>query len=191
MARRTKSISMATFGSLMLVSGLAFGGPPEAADDDNPDAPTIPAAATPTGNPDSFRQQMEKSLGELEDLAEDAKQSDDLAQAACVFDKRDRAADVMELGTSELLIIRDPNTEDQMREFATGKLGAAARRMDTLLEEARACGDEVGKSKEELARNKAKQPSDVPMGDPSAGTGDPKVPPPVEGSWPPTASATE
>jgi hypothetical protein len=169
--------------ALALGPTAAFGGPPP--------PETTPAAATPLGDPDGYRQQMEKSLADLGELSEEAKESDDLARAACIFDKQDRAGDVMELGTSELLIIRDPNTDEEMRQFATEKLGAAARRMDALLEQARACGEEVGKSKEELARNKSLEPSDVPWEDPSAGAGDPKVPPPVDGQWPPVASATE
>jgi len=148
-------------------------------------AATVPAAS-------SLRAKMETSMAELGQLAVEARSDDDLVRATCVLDKQDRANDVMALGTSELLVVRDPGTNEQSREFALEKLDAAALRVDALVEEAKGCsGNEGPEAEVDITRNTADQPSEIPFLDPTLGVGTSPVPPPVDGGWPPAASPIE
>ena len=148
-------------------------------------AATVPGAS-------SLRARMESGMAEIGELAVEARSDEDLVRAACVLDKQDRANDVMELGTSELLIIRDPGTSEQVRDFALEKLDAAAARVDKLVDEAKECSgrqgpeDEVG-----ITRNEADEPRTIPVWAPSSGLGHNPVPPPLDGGWPPAASPIE
>ncbi|GEM_PF-1945160 len=149
-------------------------------------------APAPTPAAGEFRTQMESGMAELGGLAVDARADEDLVRATCVLDKQDRANDVMDLGTSEMLVIRDPNTSDQARGFATEKLEAAAGRIEALVKEAEGCSGREGPEEEvDITRNDSEEPRTVPLWDPTAGLGDNPVPPPVDGGWPPAASPIE
>jgi len=151
----------------------------------NEEAATVPGAS-------SLRAQMESSMGTLGELASEARTDEDLVRATCVLDKQDRANDVMDLGTSELLVIRDPGTSEQARNFALEKLDAAALRVDKLVEEAKACAGRQGPEDEvDITRNEADEPRTIPVWAPSSGLGSNPVPPPTDGAWPPTASPIE
>lgn len=145
----------------------------------------VPAAS-------SLRAQMEAGMAEIGELAVEARTDEDLVRATCVLDKQDRANDVMDLGTSELLIIRDPGTSEQARSFAIEKLDAAAGRIEKLVDEAKACSGRQGPEDEvDVTRNEADEPRTVPLWAPSAGLGASPVPPPMDGNWPPAASPIE
>ena len=92
-----------------------------------PSVPTLDEAGASVPGASSLRAQMESSMSQIGELAVDARQDEDLVRATCVLDKQDRANDVMDLGTSELLIIRDSGTSDQARAFALEKLEARQR----------------------------------------------------------------
>lgn len=157
-----------------------------------PAADGLPSAGVSVPGASSLRSQMEAGMAELGELAVEARTDEDLVRATCVLDKQDRANDVMELGTSELLIIRDPGTSEQARGFALEKLDAAANRIDGLVEEAKACAGRQGPEDEAgITRRESDEPTTVPMWDPSAGLGHPPTPPPLDGGWPPVASPIE
>ncbi len=148
-------------------------------------AASVPAAS-------SLRAKMESGMSEIGELAVEARNDEDLVRAACVLDKQDRANDVMDLGTSELLVVRDPGTSEQARGFALEKLDAASLRIDKLVEEAKACAGQEGPEDEvDITRNEADEPSEIPIVDPSLGLGANPVPPPMDGGWPPAASPIE
>lgn len=148
------------------------------------------AASVPGAS--SLRAKMESSLSEIGELAVEARADEDLVRATCVLDKQDRANDVMDLGTSELLIIRDPGTSDQARGFALEKLDAAAGRLDKLVAEAKSCSGQTGPEDEvDVTRTDADEPDTLPIVNPSAGLGHSPVPPPMDGAWPPAASPIE
>lgn len=148
------------------------------------------AAAVPAVS--SLRAQMESGMSEIGELAIQARTDEDLVRATCILDKQERANDVMDLGTSELLIIRDPNTSEQARGFAVEKLEAAATRIDKLVSDAKACAGQQGpEDTVDITRNDADEPSEIPVMDPSLGLGDNPVPPPMDGGWPPAASPIE
>jgi hypothetical protein len=148
------------------------------------------AAAVPGAS--SLRAKMEAGMAEIGELAVEARNDEDLVRATCVLDKQDRANDVMDLGTSELLIIRDPNTSEQARSFALEKLDAAAVRIEKLVAEAKACAGQQGPEDQvNITRNESDEPTEIPLADPSIGLGDNPVPPPMDGGWPPAASPIE
>lgn len=148
------------------------------------------AASVPGAS--SLRAKMESSLSEIGELAVEARADEDLVRATCVLDKQDKANDVMDLGTSELLIIRDPGTSDQARSFALEKLDAAAGRLDKLVAEAKSCSGQTGPEDEvDVTRTGADEPDTLPIVNPSAGLGHSPVPPPMDGAWPPAASPIE
>ncbi|MCA9701275.1 MAG: hypothetical protein KC431_27380 [Myxococcales bacterium] len=148
--------------------------------------------SAPPASAGSLRSQMESGMAEIGELAVEARSDDDLVRATCVLDKQDRANDVMDLGTSEMLIIRDVNTSDQARGFALEKLEAASMRIDKLVEEAKACSGQQGPEDQvDITRNDSEE-SPVIFQDPSAGLGNhPPIPPPLDGGWPPAASPVE
>lgn len=200
---------------VLTVLGLAprvWGGPPEPAAEPPSDQPTDPGAeaAAPVdapseaepglepigdaGIPDAItlRTRMEEGMSEIGELAIEARAEADLVRATCVLDKQDRANDVMELGTGELLVIRDQTSTDQSRQFALEKLDAASGRIDRLVEEAKACSGQKGPEDEiDITRNESDEPRTIPIWDPTAGLGQSPVPPPVDGGWPPAASPIE
>lgn len=148
------------------------------------------AASVPGAS--SLRAKMEASLSEIGELAVEARADEDLVRATCVLDKQDKANDVMDLGTSELLIIRDPGTSDQARSFALEKLDAASGRLDKLVAEAKSCSGQTGPEDEvDVTRTDADEPDTLPIVNPSAGLGHSPVPPPMDGAWPPAASPIE
>jgi hypothetical protein len=157
-----------------------------------PDALPVNESAASVPGASSLRAKMESGIAEIGELAVEARSDEDLVRATCVLDKQDRANDVMDLGTSELLIIRDPNTSEQARSFALEKLDAAAVRIDKLVQEAKSCSGQQGPEDQvDITRNEADEPSEIPVADPSIGLGASPVPPPMDGGWPPAASPIE
>lgn len=154
--------------------------------------PLLDAPAPTPAEASQLRGQMESGMAEIGELAVEARADDDLVRATCVLDKQDRASDVMELGTSEMLVIRDPNASEQARSFAIEKLDAAAGRIDKLVDDAKACAGRQGPEAEvDMTRNESDEPRTIPIWNPSAGVGDTPVPPPVDGGWPLAASPVE
>ena len=203
---RPRSISIASLVSLTLVFGVSatvWGGPPEPAPTEStplegqplPAADAEPAVDETAANvpeASSLRSKMETGMSAIGELALDARNDDDLVRATCVLEKQDRANDVMDLGTGELLVIRDPSTPEQARTFALEKLDAASVRIDKLVAEAKSCAGEAGpEDSVDITNNDADEPSDIPLLDPSLGLGNNIVPPPLDGGWPPAASPIE
>jgi hypothetical protein len=203
---RLRSISIVSMVSLSLLglSATVWGAPPEPepVTETAPVAPETPpageagpvvdeaAANVPAAS--SLRSKMETGMSSIGELASEARNDEDLVRATCVLEKQDRANDVMDLGTSELLVIRDPNTTEQARTFALEKLDAASTRIDKLVSEAKSCAGEAGpEDTVDITNNEADEPSDIPILDPSTGLGDNPVPPPMDGGWPPAASPIE
>ena len=156
------------------------------------DEPLVDEAAASVPAASSLRAKMEEGLAQIGELAVAARDDEDLVRATCVLDKQDRANEVMELGTSELLVIRDPGTSEQARGFALEKLDAAAVRIDDLVNEAKACAGEEGPEDEvDVTRRESDEPIEIPILDPSLGLGANPVPPPMDGGWPPAASPIE
>jgi hypothetical protein len=157
-----------------------------------PPADELPEDTVSVPGASSLRGKMEAGMSDLGELAVEARNDADLVRATCVLDKQDRANDVMDLGTSELLVIRDPSASEQARDFALEKLEAAADRVDKLVEEAKECAGQQGPEDEaNITRNESDEPRTIPMWDPSAGLGNTSVPPPMDGAWPPIASPIE
>lgn len=213
-----RSIPLALIGAVTLLGlGLAprvWGGPPESepaslpaadvAPADQPAEPSEPGtepepqllgeSSNAAGIPDAItsRTRMEEGMAEIGELAVEARAEADLVRATCVLDKQDRANDVMELGTSELMVVRDTATTEQSRQFAVEKLDAAAGRIDKLVEEAKSCAGQKGPEDEiDITRTDAEEPRTIPIWDPTAGLGGSPVPPPLDGGWPPAASPIE
>lgn len=167
---------------------------PEAPDttDTLPAEPVLDEAGASVPGASSLRAKMEAGMSEIGELAVEARGDEDLVRATCVLDKQDRANDVMDLGTSELLIIRDPGTNEQAREFALEKLEAASGRIDKLVTEAKGCSGQQGPEDEvDVTRRDADEPDTIPILNPSGGLGENPVPPPIDGGWPPAASPIE
>jgi hypothetical protein len=156
--------------------------------------PAEPAAA-PTRPVAQVRRDMEEDMAELGDLAADARRDTDLVRAACVLDKQERAQGVMELATSELLIIRDSSADQQSRQFAAEKLSAASDRLDNLVKAAKECtGDKSPELTDDDTNNDEEQIPFVPELDPTqtGGTSPPRptpVPPSVDDGRPPTVGS--
>lgn len=213
---KTAAKTAALIGALTVI-GLAprvWGGPPEPAPAE-PAAASEPAAepasdealgpaleaepadlasSNEAGIPDAvtLRTRMEEGMSEIGELATEARAEADLVRATCILDKQDRANDVMELGTGELLVIRDDNATAQSRQFALEKLDAAAGRIDRLVEEAKECAGQKGPEDDiDVTRNDSDEPRTIPAWDPTTGLGNSPVPPPVDGGWPPAASPIE
>jgi hypothetical protein len=149
------------------------------------DGASVPGAS-------SLRAKMEAGMSTIGELAVEARGDEDLVRATCVLDKQERANDVMDLGTSELLIIRDPGASEQARAFALEKLDAASGRIDKLVTEAKACSGQQGPEDEvDVTRRDADEPDTIPLLNPTGGLGDGPVPPPLDGGWPPAASPIE
>lgn len=168
-------------GLALLLSGAVVAQGPDSAE---------PAMAG--GDAEQLRQRLEIGMATLSTEEEAAQEKKDFARTACVVDKREKGEEVMELATDELLIIRDPSSGEQARNFAVEKLQAAADRMDLLIDEAKSCGISADRQQDEdKARTDQNKESTIPMEDPSSGMGNSPIPPVVDGSWPPVASGSE
>jgi hypothetical protein len=156
------------------------------------DEPLVDEGAASVPAASSLRAKMEDGLAQIGELAVEARNDEDLVRATCVLDKQDRANEVMDLGTSELLVIRDAGTSEQARGFALEKLDAAAARITDLVTEAKACSGQEGPEDEvDVTRRESDEPIEIPILDPSLGLGSNPVPPPLDGGWPPAASPIE
>lgn len=138
---------------------------------------------------------LEDGMATLGALAAEAKRDSDLIRAECVLDKQERAQGVMELATDELLVIRDPSASAQARSFAAEKLAAAAERLDELVEEAKVCvGDATPEEEDDETRNESTEEQTVPIADATVGGRDGGakpfvIPPPVDGTVPPSVGS--
>jgi hypothetical protein len=140
----------------------------------------------------ALRDRMEAAMAEIGRLAADARADEDLVRATTIMGIQDRANDVMNLGTDELLLIRDAQTPEQARQFALEKLEAAAERLEALVGEAEAAtGREGPEEFADATRNDSEEPRTIPAWDPTLGLGEPVVPPAMDGGWPPLASPIE
>lgn len=115
------------------------------------------ARSEPAMSPSQARSALERGMGELGELATKARQSGDMQRIACVQDKQDRAGAVMEVATSDILVVQDVSTDAPTRAFAGEKLAEAAQQMKGLVSQARAC-----QGKEEAAAGKADNAAFVP-----------------------------
>jgi len=160
-----------------LASGVTQGGPPPG------DRPAEAVSVAP------LRQQMEGDLAEIGEYAAEAREDGDLQRMACIRDVQKRAQGVMEVATGELLVLRDASTTPEARAFAAEKFRAAAERLHQLVERARECaGDAEAEDEDDATRNKADQPSTVPLEDPTEAALDP-LPPPVDDTRPPVVAS--
>lgn len=156
-----------------------------------------PAAppATSTVSVPAVRRDMETGMSTLGDLASDAKRDADLVRAACVLDKQERAQGVMELATSEMLVIRDEGSSPEARSFAVEKLQAAADRLDDLVEQAKECvGDKSPEVSDDETNNEVEEDPTIPIADPTLGGGvdgnkPARMPPPIDDGAPPTVGS--
>ena len=160
-----------------------------------PPAPPPPPAPEPTvsaADVAKARRDLETAMAELGALTAEAetRTGSDAQLAGCLLDKRDRGREVMEIATSELLVVQDPASTDQQRQFAGEKLDALSVRMDQLVEAARACGGDASpEDDDDKTRNQADEPTTVPYADPTVGGGIPPVPPPVDDARPPSVES--
>jgi hypothetical protein len=155
---------------------------------------TAEPAAASTKPVAIIRQEMEDRMAELGDLAANARRDTDLVRAACVLEKEERAQGVMELATSELLVIRDSAATEQQRGFAAEKLAAANERLDGLVKQAKECtGDTTPEVEDDLTDNDESVVPLIPEADPtqSGGTAPQPtpVPPSVDDQRPPTVGS--
>ena len=156
-------------------------------------ATAAPAAAPAAPNLARSQARLDAGMAELGELVIDARKDADLVRAVCVLDKQDRAGDVMDLATSELLVIRDPSTKDSVRGLALEKLDAAAFRLEKLVEEARVCAGTPAPEEElQVTRTDADQRQTIPVNDPASGsTHSDTLPPVLDPAWLPVASGSE
>lgn len=153
-----------------------------------PPAPEAAPAVAPGAG--ASRSRIESSMTQLGKLTSEAEGDQDVSRAACLLDKRDRGSEVMELVTSEALVIQDGGSTEQQRQFAAEKLSALADRMDGLVEQARACaGDTSPEDKDDKTRTEVDERPTVPYADPTVSGARPPVPPPVDDARPPTVES--
>lgn len=170
-----------------LLSGATHAAPPPAPEPEPEAAAAAPAAVVGVGE---SRAKIESSMTELGHLTAEADGDKDVVRAACLVDKQERGGEVMELVTSEVLVVQDAGSTEQQRQFAAEKLSALADRMDGLVEQARACaGDARPEDKDDKTRTEVDERPTVPYADPTVGGGRPPVPPPVDDARPPTVES--
>ena len=117
-----------------------------------------PAAGAPTITASQARGVLERGMTELGELAARARQSGDALRIACVQDKQARAEAVMEVATSDMLVVQDAAADAQTRAFAGDKLGESAQQMRGLVGQARAC-----QGREEAADGKTSTQARTPQ----------------------------
>lgn len=155
-------------------------------------ATAAPAQAVTTTSPSRSQARLETGIASIGDMVGEARGQGDMVRLNCVLDKRDRAGGVMQLADAEIRVIRDRNSADQARVFATEKLSAAADRLDGLVESARACdGDETPEERVDVTRTEAAEPRTIPINDPAAAASIDALPPVLDPAWLPVASGTE
>lgn len=175
---------------LWLLSGAAprdvWAAPPPPA----PEPEAAAAAPAPVAGVGESRAKIEEAMTELGRLTAEADGDKDVVRVACLVDKQERGSEVMELVTTEVLVVQDGGSTDQQRLFAAEKLSALADRMDGLVEQARACdGDNRPEDKDDKTRTEVDERPTVPYADPTLGGGAPPVPPPVDDGRPPTVES--
>lgn len=169
-----------------LLSGATHAAPPPAPE---AEAEAAPAAVAPVGISES-RAKIDAAMTELGQLTAQADGESDVVRAACLIDKQERGGEVMELVTTEVLVIQDGGSTDQQRTFAAEKLGALSERMGGLVDQARACaGDASPEDKDNKTRTEVDERPTVPFADPTASGARAPVPPPVDDVRPPTVES--
>lgn len=169
-----------------LLSGATHAAPPPAPE---AEAEAAPAAVAPVGISES-RAKIDAAMTELGQLTAQADGESDVVRAACLIDKQERGGEVMELVTTEVLVIQDAGSTDQQRTFAAEKLGALSERMGGLVDQARACaGDASPEDKDNKTRTEVDERPTVPFADPTASGARAPVPPPVDDVRPPTVES--
>ena len=171
---------------MWLLSGATHAAPPPAPE---AEAEAAPAAVAPVGISES-RAKIDAAMTELGQLTAQADGESDVVRAACLIDKQERGGEVMELVTTEVLVIQDAGSTDQQRTFAAEKLGALSERMGGLVDQARACaGDASPEDKDNKTRTEVDERPTVPFADPTASGARAPVPPPVDDVRPPTVES--
>lgn len=156
-------------------------------------ATAAPAARPAPPNPRDSKARLDAGMSELGGLVGEARASQDLVRLNCVLDKRDRADEVSQLATTEMIVISDRTQGDQARLFAAEKLAAAADRLGGLVDAARLCAGAEGPDDEvNVTNTDADQKDTIPVNDPAAGAspGD-TLPPVLDPAWLPVASGSE
>jgi hypothetical protein len=174
-------------GALLAWSGVSRGGPAASSGSEEATKPSSDEPAEATAVPE-LRRRLETDLAEIGLLLEEAGEQDDAAAVACVEDVQDRAQDVMEVVTDDVLVVQDPGSSPAARTFAVEKLQASSDRMKALVEQARLCvGDEggIGEDPTDTDLEKAKL---VPLEDPTRGPFWP-IPPPIDDTVPPVVAS--
>ena len=148
-------------------------------------------SANPPPDPNALRVQLEKGVAEIGEIASEVREEANQRKLACVVDKQERAAIVMERATDDLLTIEGSTDDARSQAFAKEKLAASAERMAKLVELARRCqgAEEPGRPESDVA-NTASEPSGVPQNDPTKDTpGNSNLPPPLDPGRGPVSSA--
>jgi hypothetical protein len=137
-----------------------------------------------------LKRQLERDMTTLGRLANRAADEADLVRAACVLDKYERGQSVMEVATSEVLVVQDPASTERQRQFAAEKLGAAAVRLQSLADEARQCAGETSpEDQDDVTSTELDEAPTVPVVNPTVGGATPPVPPSVNDQRPPTTAS--
>ena len=140
----------------------------------------------------SLRARLENGMAVLGELGNAARRQSDLVQATCVLDANERAAETMEIATSELLVLGDASADAAAQAFALEKLRASAERLEALVSEARRCATGGGpEATEDDVSVDVISPRSIPLADPTEGLGTSPIPPTLDGGWVPTASPME
>jgi hypothetical protein len=141
----------------------------------------------------TLRGQLESDMAELGRLANDARKDENIGRAACVLQREERAKEVMELATGELLVLQDDAATAQQRKFAAEKLAAAADRLHKLVEEAKACRGELApEDQDDDTKTDMGATQTIPVADPTVGppSNQPQLPPPpVDDTRPPSVAS--
>lgn len=199
------SMTVGGVATLLILGGAArsFAQDPDAAPsaapspvvDTTPEQPPADPEALPGGPVSSqseSRLRIERGLGEIGDMATEARKDEDIVRLECVSDKQAKAGKVEEIAQGELRVLRDPNSQDMARTTAVEKLDAAADDMDAIVKDAKACSGEQGPEDEsDETRNEADAPIGIPLQNPTLGMGQVPLPPPVDIDWLVVASPIE
>lgn len=170
-----------------LLSGATHAAPPPAPEPAAEEP--APAVVAPAGIGES-RAKIDAAMTELGQLTAQADGESDVVRAACLIDKQERGGEVMELVTTEVLVIQDAGSTEQQRIFAAEKLSALSERMGGLVDQARACaGDASPEDKDNKTRTEVDERPTVPFADPTASGARAPVPPPVDDVRPPTVES--
>ena len=152
---------------------------------DQADAPVFESATVA-----EQREAMETDMAVLGELVQKARRQGDLVRLNCLRDKEVVAAHILEVATSEILILRDGAVEPGARKFAAEKLAAAVERLAATIEAAQSCAGEQGpEDEDDLTRNETEEPEFVPWIDPTRESAVVPIPPAVSDTVPPVIAS--